>query len=409
MNTLLRDLTMSFVLAAVSSAGMLSAQKKPLQPIDSQKLETPVGITEVGMLDGAQYRIDIPNDWNHSLVVYYHGYSTLGVHFNLAHKLGKQQQPFFQRRYAVVQSAYSKSGWAVHEAYTETEALRRYFLRKYGKPVETIVAGESMGGTLVMITIEQNPKPYNGGLDLCGSVGPTFESFEHRFAMRAAFDYYFPGLMGSLVPVPLNYEVTPAVNEKILAALAAHPNEAAQLRRLLALHTDREVAHAIAYYTFVVKDMQLRSAGNPFDNRNYLYSGTSENSTQGDYALNDGVRRYAANQQAAKYLYAHYMPTGKLTKPMLALHTIYDPTVPTSAISLYGHLVQLAGYSQNLVQQYVHREGHCTFSQEEKGQTFDELLDWTRHGIRPTPGLLESKPSNTVSSKEFKVALPKKQ
>ena len=105
--------------------------------------------------------------------------------------------------------------------------------------------------------------------------------------------------------------------------------------------------------------------------------------------MNDGVRRYAADPKAKDYLYRHYTPSGRLARPMLALHTIYDPVVPATTLSLYDHLVASAGFEQNLVQQYVHREGHCVISQDEVGRAFDELVRWTHQGSRPTPGLLK--------------------
>ena len=76
-----------------------------------------------------------------------------------------------------------------------------------------------MGGELVSVTMELNPKPYMGGLDLCGSVGPTHLAFEHRFAMRAAFDYYFPNVMPPLVLVPADYQDTDAMRQKVAKAL----------------------------------------------------------------------------------------------------------------------------------------------------------------------------------------------
>jgi hypothetical protein len=73
---------------------------------------------------------------------------------------------------------------------------------------------------------------------------------------------------------------------------------------------------------------------------------------------------------------------------MLALHTTYDPRIPGATLGLYGEQVALAGFSQNLVQQYVHRDGHCSFSADEVGRTFDELIQWIHSGKRPSPGLL---------------------
>lgn len=362
---------------------------EPLRPESSQQLKSPLGLTEVGVLEGAAYRIDVPEEWNGSLVVYYHGYAQQPVSFHIAEKIAGHALPLFERHYAIAQSAYSQPGWALPQAFPETEALRHYFTQKFGPPRETYVAGTSMGGALVMVTLELNPKPYLGGLDLCGSVGPTSESFERRFAMRAAFDRYFPNLLGPLVPVPPDYLANQPVREKILAALKSNPTAAGELRNLLGVHTDTQVAWNIAYFTFVVGDMQRRAGGNPFDNRNFLYTGTNPASSASDFELNDAVRRYAANPHAREYLFQHYTPSGRLQRPMLAVHTLYDPVVPAGTLELYDHMVQAAGFGENLVQQYVKRDGHCAVSSDEVGRAFDELVAWT-HGThpRPVPGWL---------------------
>ncbi len=357
-------------------------------PTHKQVLQSPVGITEVGLLSGAAYRIDIPMHWNHALVVFYHGYALRPVSFHIAAQLAGQQAPFFERHYAVIQSAYSRTGWALQQAYPETEALRRYFVKKYGQPSETFVAGDSMGGQLVAVTLEINPKPYLGGFDLCGSVGPTYVNFNRRFAMRAAFDVYFPGVMPRLVPVPSNFDDTIEDRDKVLDALRDDPEDAMYLRNLTGLHTDAELAHDIAYWTFVVKDMQQRSGGNPFDNRNVIYAGTNPLTPGDDFELNAKVKRYAASAQARAYLVRHYTPSGRLGRPMLALHTIYDPIVPTSQLALYQDEVQAAGAGQNLVQQIVDREGHCNFTQDEIGDAFDEMVHWANGGPRPAPGVV---------------------
>ena len=375
------------LLALASGAGMGHAQK--VKPEETpQRLQTTAGVTEVGVLLGAEYRIDVPAEWNGSLVVWYHGYSEHGVSFHVAERLPLDLENFVARHYAVVQSAYSETGWAVQQAYPETEALRRYFDHTFGHPKETYVVGGSMGGALVMITLELNAKPYAGGLDLCGAVGPTFVSFDRRFALRAAFDHYFPGVMGPLVPVSPEYDDTPAARERVLNALKANPVDAALLRELMGLHTDQQVARDIAYFTFVIADMQRRAAGNPFDNRNWIYTGASASSSIPDEELNATVKRYAANARAREYLVRHYTPSGRLGRPMLAVHTVFDPLIPPSLLTLYTEMVEGAGEGEHLVQQYVPRDGHCAITPEEIGRAFDELVTWTHGGARPTPGLL---------------------
>lgn len=372
--------------------GVLAAQKSAKnEPPDI--LRTTTGTVETGKLAGAFYRIDIPTKWNHSLIVYYHGYAELPWTYHPTHSLLKQVLPAYERGYAVLESGYSNTGWAIDEALTDTEILRKYFVHKYGQPRETILIGNSMGGLLTSITLERNAKPYAGGLDLCGSVGPTYEAFTRRFAARAAFDVYFPDLLPPLVPFPSTGYPAPAPQSeatlrKISDALRDHPASAEALRNLMDLHNDADLAHLIRYISYVVADMQHKAGGNPFDNRNYLYTGTRPNSTTEDNRLNDAVRRYAADPGARRYLALHYTPTGQLSRPMLALHTTYDPVVPGASLALYGHMVERAGFGENIVQQYVHRDGHCTMSADEIGTAFDELTTWIHTRRRPTPGLL---------------------
>lgn len=380
------SLLVQLAIGATSVAA--SSGARPAHPAAPRVLRSPTGTTEVGLLSGAEYRIDIPTDWNGSLVVFFHGYTEHGVAFHIGDHLHPDLESLADRHYAIIQSAYSQPGWALQQAYPETEALRRYFERAYGHPKETYAVGVSMGGALVMITLELNPKPYEGGLDLCGAVGPTFVSFDRRFALRAAFDAYFPGVIGTLVPVPADFDDTTAMRERVLAALKANPANATLLRNLMGLHTDANVARDISYFTFVIADLQRRAGGNPFDNRNWIYVGTNPASSASDIELNETVRRYAADRKSRDYLTRHYTPSGHLGRPMLAVHTVYDPLIPPTLLTLYNEMVEGAGLGDRLVQQYVPRDGHCSITPDEIGRAFDELVRWTHGAPRPVPGLL---------------------
>jgi len=388
-NQLRRHLRVSCTILLSGAAVCAAALPPAKKPVEPQVLRTATGRVEVGVLDGAPYRIDIPTNWNHSLVINYHGYAEQPYLYNITNVLNSAQMPFFERGYAVAQSGYSQTGWALAQAYPETESLRRYFIKKYGQPRETYAAGGSMGGELVSITMEINPKPYLGGLDLCGSVGPTYIAFERRFALRAAFDHYFPGVMPPLVPVPADFADNENDRRKVQNALRANPAAATLMRNLTGLHTDVEVAHDIAYFTFVVGDLQRRSGGNPFDNRNTIYTGTNPSSTASDIELNEKVQRYGASPKAFSYLQRHFTPSGHLGRPLLAIHTAYDPIVNIALLPVYYEEVQAAGAGENFVQQYVAAEGHCNFTGAQIGSAFDELVRWTHGGPPPVPGLLK--------------------
>src|SRR5579871_6272767 len=94
---------------------------------------------EVGTMNGASYRIDMPEQWNGVLLVYYHGYSEHPVVFQKDEPNGMAQ--LASAGFAVAQSGYSVTGFALERAVYETEMLREYTVAHYGKPKETYVLG----------------------------------------------------------------------------------------------------------------------------------------------------------------------------------------------------------------------------------------------------------------------------
>jgi pimeloyl-ACP methyl ester carboxylesterase len=338
-------------------------------------------ISDNASLNGVDYRIDIPDDWNHELVVYYHGYSIDPVTFK--EPLSPMFEPFLRRHYAVLQSAYSQTGWAVEQGFADTETLRHYFIKKYGAPKRTFVSGMSMGGTLTVMTIEKKPEIYAGALSLCGAIEPTSRFMQRDFALRAAFDFYFPDLLSALVPAPSNYIPNEATETTIQNAFSKNPQALQNLIRIYGAANENNFVPVITFIGYETMELQRRAGGNPFNNADMIYTGTSD-----DFALNDGVKRYRAEPNAAAYVAKWYSPTGNLVRPMLALHDSGDPLVPASSAYEYALIAQRAGHGDHFVQQYVNHEGHCVFSPTEIGTAFDELVTWTNSGKRPESGKL---------------------
>ncbi|MGZ4789326.1 MAG: alpha/beta hydrolase [Terriglobales bacterium] len=332
--------------------------------------------TEIGELHGVPFRIDVPDSWNHNLIVYYHGYSTAPVKY-------KEGDPnpvlaeFTKRGYAVVQSAYSRTGWAVEQAVPETEALRRYFGEKYGTPKETLVAGHSMGGFLTAETMERFPQTYAAGLALCGALEPAPELLDRPFHFIAVFNYYFPGLLPPPDKIPADFNFGDETIKHVEQDLNDNPKKAAAFRQFAKLKSNKEAAGTAVFLTYVLKDVQQRSGGNPFSNRDTIYSGSPD-----DNRLNEGVKRYDATAPLA-YLKANYSLTGKLQHPVLAVHTTYDQLVLVEVPNHYALMTDVAGSGNMFVQQYVEHNGHCNISPEEVGKGFDELLTWTHQHVRP--------------------------
>ena len=360
---------------------------KPARASDLLPLDT-----EEGTLGNSDYRIDIPKGetWNHKLILYLHGYQAFPQLFRINRATGRANLPsrlvnqLLRRGYAVAQPGYAAGGWAIASAENDVEALRRYFDKHHGSPRQTFIVGQSMGGLLTVLTLEQQPKHYTGALALCGVLTPADLIMQRAFANRVAFDAFFPGILPNVEHIPPNFRMNdPAKAAAIEKALNAHPNEAALLRSLADIHTNRGLAYVLVFNTFVIQDLRNKAGGNPFDNRNLIYTGTTD-----DNALNAKVRRYSADPAALAYVARYGSPTGELRRPLLALHTTYDPLVPASTAGYYDELTRRLGHGKNFVQQYVDRDGHCNITPEQVGTAFDELVYWVDTGLRPNPGRL---------------------
>jgi pimeloyl-ACP methyl ester carboxylesterase len=337
---------------------------------------------ELGEINGAAFRIDVPDDWNGGLVLFCHGYSTTPAKFDSAPKPTAPWTPFLKAGYAVAQSGYAGIGWAIEEATADTLALRRYFITKYGKPKEIFISGQSMGGFTTMVLMEQFPSEFDAGLSLCGPLAGAMQyKLRTAFEYRVLFDYYFPGILPPPDRVPHDFERSKDVEAKVLDALKSKPDVAETLRRYTGIRTDAELANLEVFWTYQLMDMAKRAGGNAFDNRNVIYVNVPDNN-----AVNDGVKRYKADPKAVEYLKTFYAPTGKLTKPMLAIHTTYDPLAAPWVPSGYAVLTENAGNPDKFVLQYVKHDGHCKIELDEIARGFDQLRRWKETGQLPPSG-----------------------
>jgi len=350
-------------------------------PIAAPKSADELPRVDIGQLGNASYRIDIPPHWNRVLIVYYHGYALEPIAFQSNEAISPMFTPMLDDGYAVLQSGYSAGGWAVEQGYADTEALRQYFVAQHGAPKKAYVMGMSMGGALTVLTIESKPDVYAGALSLCGAIEPSDRLMQRDLALRAAFDFYFPGTLGTLDPV--NDEMAPDSERRIAAALARKPEAAQALLRWYGAATAQNLPGVIGFVAHEIGELERRAHGLPVGNADTIYVGSGD-----DTALNAGVKRYRASPAAAQYLARWYTPSGKLTRPLLALHDAGDPLVPANSANEYALAATRAGHGENFVQQYVPREGHCVFTPAEIGKAFDALVRWSEGGPRPQAGAM---------------------
>ena len=356
------------------------AQGSPISQAAALQAEQKV---ETGQLNGARFHIEVPANWNQGLVLYCHGYQVVGTPpSNWESAQAKAwREVFLSRGFAIAQSEYSTQGWAVKEAVEDTEALRRYFVTKYGRPRETFVTGHSMGGHISIATIERYPEVYDGAMPLCGPLSPALDFFADRvFDMLVTFEYFFPGAVGSPLEIPADAKFSLGGSDKVRAAIKAAPEKAAMFARRYNL-TVNELPGVLSFFQAILKELQQRTGGNAFDNRNTIYSGFDD-----DAAVNRGVKRYAADPKAREYIRQHYTPTGRISDPVLTVHTTYDQLVPARDISYYQVTAGIAGTQDLFVAKFVVARGHCNFTPAQTGAAFDALLAWVREHKRPSSG-----------------------
>jgi pimeloyl-ACP methyl ester carboxylesterase len=336
-------------------------------------------IVETDTLNGAPFHIEIPGNWNKVLVLYCHGYLPAGTKPGLNDvRLNLLRSAFVTRGFAFALSGYRTQGWAVKEAIEDTEALRRHFIAKYGQPRETFIIGHSMGAVVTLATIEKYPESYHGAMPLCGPLDVILTGFQERvFDMLVTFDFLFPGTIGPLVNIT---GLAIVDRKKVTGALKAAPERAAMFARRYSNTVD-DLPRVIAYFYEINRELQKRSGGNPFDNRNTIYDGFDDNAE-----INRGIKRYAADAKAREYLRQYYTPTGRISDPVLALHTTYDPLIPGRYVSAYGSIAGIAGTQDLFVAKFVVASKHCDFTLPQTMGAFDELLNWVRERKRPEPG-----------------------
>jgi len=377
----------------VMLSAIAPAQEKPKLPV-----------AETGEINGARFRVDIPENWNGGLVVWIHGYRPAGLPPRLPGDPAEQGQGVVSSSesvtqialslgYAVAQSAFRIQGFALREGAEDSEALRQYFKRKYGKSYPAIVAGNHMGGLITYDVIERFPDSYDGALPMGGTAEPKLEFLKSRmFDLRLLFDHFIPGLSGSVVEFPqsLSHSGIMAQSKDLMKQ---KPEETKMLLRIFGIRNEEGMARTLATYTLVLRDVYNSARGNAFDNRNTYYKGSDD-----DLKLNREIKRYQSDPKAVEHVRQLPAPSGRITKPVLALNPHGDPVVPIESTHYYDTATQRTGTSHLYVQMWVEAPW-ASYKPEEIRRALELLAEWIKHGKRPTPGELKIKASSSASAR----------
>ncbi|MGH7903571.1 MAG: prolyl oligopeptidase family serine peptidase [Candidatus Dormibacteraceae bacterium] len=370
--------------------------------------------TYSGLLGGAAYRIEVPRDWNGSLLLYSHGY----VGPALANPARDAGDPvthdwLLDHGYALAGSAYSETGWAVQQGVSDQLALLQRFDSRVGRPRRVIAWGDSMGGLITAALAEQHPRLFAGSLPMCGVLSGTAgfwnRALDAEYALRLLLAPH-AGLQLVHVGQPArNYQLAEAAIVRAQASPAGRARLAlvadvagipgwflpgsAQPRptNLIAREADQVAweEHPYLYFAFDRRaEMEARAGGNPSGNvgvsyRQRLAASPGRTEVEGlykvagldlgrDLAELDGGARISPDPAAARYAARYASLDGPLEVPTLTVHTTGDGLVEVGTERRFAEGVEAA--PGTLAQLYVARAGHCTFTPAETIAAFQALV-----------------------------------
>lgn len=322
---------------------------------------------------GALSLICVPSaGWNRQLVVFAHGYVPAGQPLGFYHlTLGGVSLPLLiqSQGFAFATTSYRQNGLAILEGVDDIRELVSAFTVRYGAPARTQITGASEGGLIAALLLERSPELFSSGLAACGPVGSFRAQVNYIGDFRVLFDYFFPDVIpGTAIDVPPDVianwftQYLPAVQR----ALQANPARAIELMRTAKAAYDpanpatiaQTAGNVLWYNVFGAADATDKLGGNPFGNQLRFYFGSSN-----DLRLNLRVQRFAASRVAVEEM-AGYETSGRLTRPLVTLHTTGDEVVPFWHEPLYLVKVLLTGH-RGLTPLPIARYGHCNFTTNE--------------------------------------------
>ena len=376
----------------------------------------------------AQYKIEVPANWNGTLVVYSHGYDSFTVPLP-PNDAGDPATGawLLSQGYAIAGSAYARAGWSLEQAFQDQIALLDVFSAKFEKPKRTIAWGHSLGGMITAGLVQLFPNRFTAALPMCGvvagGIGVWNQGLDTEFAL---LNLQSPGAFKlvnftSASDTLANFvaastalataQATPEGRARIAlsAALAdvpgwfdpATPQPAATdyaAQEVNQFNWDNNPDFAFGF--FGRAELEARSGGNFSWNTGVDYRAQLAKSVdraevealyrlagldlQKDLSKLNDTPRISANENAVKYVNKFISYNGDLDMPVLTMHTTGDGLVEVTDEQAYASVVRSAGDSNLLRQVFVHRAGHCTFTPAETITAFKTLINRVNTGHWPS-------------------------
>jgi pimeloyl-ACP methyl ester carboxylesterase len=359
-------------------------------------LDCPDGTDQVGT---SCVFISVPPAGSGDLVVFAHGYVSptslkpVVEDYEIPPESGQTISMILNKLgYAFATTSYSSNGLAIPQAVADIKDLVEHFLDEYYTPAHIYLIGASEGGLVAALALERYPDLFDGGLAICGPVGNFKKQVNYFGDFLVLFNYFFPhfweAVEGRLQEIPelgpkfVLEKPTPAgipvvlVNQDVwegivapmvVSAVQSNSSAKRQLLRVANAPADPDdplsqqtILGVLWYGIFATNDAIEKLDGNPYDNSRRWYSGS-----RNDLRLNWRIDRYRASGTALYNIENGLQTSGKLSDPLVTMHTTQDPIVPYWHETLYNLKTLFGGSLLYHLNVPVVRYGHCAFSQEE--------------------------------------------
>lgn len=391
------------------------------------------GMVLNGTIEGRQFVLTIPTNWNGETVLFGQGYATPGSTPGVpADPLAKDPGGglfghLYAQGIASGIAAFDKSGIATESGAKNAMRLRALAVELGAKRFYAV--GGSMGGSIVMSLIELYPKAFSGAVSMCGVAQGWLPLVQQLVDMRGSYNvltqgtpYALPGdqdlTRSGLPTAPPPGDATPgdAFREQqrmkvlmpiftLFKAAQANPGgkEAKIIRQVAAVggFAPDPAALGAPIYSAVLgmDDIVATMGGMPIGNRDKVYA-PPEMTQEEAAGFNRRMQRYDADAKAVAYARKWHEATGKFRVPLVTVHQTIDSLVPISQSEGLGRIVAKAGNGARIAQYAVAPtkfplpaglEGytHCGFTPQQNISAFEAMRDWAKTGKRPAPAAVK--------------------
>jgi pimeloyl-ACP methyl ester carboxylesterase len=391
--------------------------------------------------DGSQMLLEVPGNWNGTLLLFSHGYRSPIDGSRAAQDAPTPDtgQALLTQGYALIGSSYPGNGWAVYRG-THSDELLIAFAQELKNLRRIYAWGDSLGGLITQTLAERHPDEIAAAAPMCGVLAGANMNLDEALDVGAMLRALLvPGLKlrgyHSYADAQANNDKALATIESDLASTdqATASRAAAAVLAIAALadaphktqHFDgnglqsavgaavEAIGNALFFGTVGRYDIEQRMGGDPSTNvgvdyrkrisaadvawyESFGFAGSLLNS------FAQQVQTFAprvAAIPAARIRFARTggNPTGRLGVPTVTMHTEDDPLVIVQNERVFETRVATQGQSGRLLQLYVKPPasyptnpgaafgaGHCVFTTGDRVALVKTIDTWLAQRSKPT-------------------------